>query len=166
MGVTSLLDQLRQMMTRHLGDKDRYRCVLLQSPDVAVLAAASECVSSLVQDRSYLDRTYPVVSFAAPDMFDDIGAISCHDLIGRIRQQCGTACLLLIGPLNNLDYWSAPVRSGFWTYLAALMSGPGVVVLDTPREEIPPAFRVVDRLTGFDIKILKSRLALTRGHIV
>ena len=161
MALTSLRDQLRQIVAPHLGEKDRYRCLLVQSPDVGLLTAAGDCFAELFRDQAV-----PVVSLAAADLFDEVGAVPCDELTNRVSESCSAAGVVLTGPLNFLDYWSPGVRGGFWTTLAALMRGPGVIVLDAPREELPEAFRVVDRLNGFDVKLLKSRLSLTRGHIV
>ena len=88
-------------------------------------------------------------------------------VIGRIEEVATSRPVILAGPLHYVDYWSEQVSTGFWRYLAAFMSGPGIIVIDALRETVvESAFRVVGRLAVADVRYLKSRLTATQDGLV
>jgi hypothetical protein len=105
-----------------------------------------------------------VIDYA--DLFDDIGALSCNAVIERIEAVAASWPVVLAGPVHYLDYWSEQVRGAFWKFLAGFTHGPGIIVVDTPRAEaIEGPFRMVGRISGTDVRYLKSRLASTQDGL-
>lgn len=161
MAVEVLSDQIASLLAEQLHPRLRYRCLVLQCADIPVLSRVCEtviAVAGALGDPVVLEYT---------DLFDQVGAASCRTVLERIEQAAATRPVILAGPLHYVDYWSEQVCTGFWRYLAAFMSGPGIIAVDTPREAVVEgAFRIVGRLPMADIRYLKSRLAATQDGLV
>jgi hypothetical protein len=155
-------DQVDTVVSAQLSRALRYRCLVFQSGDVVALGGLRESVC-----RSLGSLCGPVAVFEYQDQFDGVGALSCDNVLGRIETAAATGALVLAGPLHYLDYWSDQVACAFWRYLASFTAGPGIVVLDGPREQgIEAAFRLIGRIPGTDIRYLKSRLASSQDGLV
>ena len=161
MAVEVFGDQIASLLAEQLHPRLRYRCLLLHCADMPTLSRACEsAIAAAVALGSPC-----VLEYA--DQFDDIGAVSCRTVLSRIERVAAARPVILAGPLHYVDYWSEQVCTGFWRYLAAFMSGPGIIVVDTPRETVVEgAFRIVGRLPDADIRFLKSRLAATQDGLV
>jgi hypothetical protein len=161
MAIEVLGDQIASLLAEQLHPRLRYRCLLLHCADIPTLSRVCE---SVIAAAGTLGN--PCVLEHA-DQFDDIGAVSCRTVIARIEQVAATQPVILAGPLHYVDYWSEQVCTGFWRYLAAFMSGPGIIAVDAPRETVVEgAFRIVGRLPAADVRYLKSRLAATQDGLV
>ncbi len=161
MAIEVLRDEIASLLTGQLRPRLRYRCLLLHCADMPTLSRACESVivaAKRLGNPCVLEYT---------DQFDEIGAVSCQTVIARIEQVADAQLVILAGPLHYVDYWSEQVCTGFWRYLAAFTSGPGIIVVDTPRETVlEGAFRTVGRLATADVRYLKSRLAATEDGLV
>ena len=127
MAIEVLGEQIASLLAEQLHPGLRYRCLLLHCADMPTLSRVCESVIAAAKNLGS-----PCV-LEYTDQFDDIGAVSCQTMIARIEQAAATQPVILAGPLHYLDYWSEQVFAGFWRFLAAFMSGPGIVVVDTPR---------------------------------
>ena len=161
MAIDVLGEQIAALLAEQLHACLRYRCLLLHCADIPTLSRACE---SVIAKAGTMGK--PCVLEHA-DQFDEIGAVSCRTVIARIEEVAATQPVILAGPLHYVDYWSEQVCMGFWRYLAAFMSGPGIIVVDTPRKTVVEGvFRIVGRLPESDICYLKSRLAATQDGLV
>lgn len=155
--------QIIGVVSAHLQERLRYRCLLLQSNDIGLLGTVSDVLVSAGESHFGV----PLSTIKGGELFDEVGALSCSAVLGRIEVVSSIEPLLLIGPLHFLDYWSEQIRRTFWRFLASFTSGPGIIVTDTPREgEAEGPFRIVGRIPGADIRYLKSRLASTQDGLV
>lgn len=149
------------MLSQYLDDRLRYRCVVVQCKDIALLSQVSQHVhdgtdffGSVVQEMDALKQ------------FDEIGALSCDAMIDRVKCIAFKHPLLISGPLHFLDYWSPSVRAVFWQFLAAFSNGPGIVVTDAYRTEtVFGPFQIVDGTARTDLRCLKSRLEFTQDRL-
>jgi len=88
-------------------------------------------------------------------------------VLGRIEAGAATHSMVIAGPLHFLDFWSDQTSAAFWRYLSGFTHGPGILVVDTLRENpVESGFRVVGRIPGTDVRYLKSRLASTQDGLV
>ena len=161
MALDVLGEQIGVLVAEQLHPRLRYRCLVLHCPDIAALSRACESAIAAANELGN------ACALEYADQFDEIGAVPCQTVIARIEEAAATRPVILAGPLHYVDYWSEQVCSGFWRYLAAFMSGPGIIVVDTPRETVVGgAFRTVGRLAAADIRYLKSRLAAAEDGLV
>ncbi|HBJ34339.1 MAG TPA: hypothetical protein DDZ51_06165 [Planctomycetaceae bacterium] len=150
-----------KLLKRHLDENLRYRCLVIQGKDISLLSQ----VSNQVQHASEVFGL-TVYEMDALSQFDDIGALSCDAMIGRIKSVSAKQPLLISGPLHFLDYWSPSVRSVFWQFLAAFSNGPGIVVTDVFRTEtVFGPFQVVEGFSRINFRCLKSRLEFTQDRL-
>ena len=162
MGVELDNEKLITLVQSQLDYQLRYRCLVLQCSDIGIL---SQLIEQSVGAMNVLGNDVRVLEYS--DQFDNIGALSCNTLIERIEADASTCPLVLAGPLHYLDFWSEQTNAAFWRYLSGFTHGPGILVVDTPRENvIEGAFRVIGRIPGTDIRYLKSRLASTQDGLV
>lgn len=162
MAIIDIRSQLREIVRLHLNVTQRYRCLIFQSPDLAMLSLISSELGTILAAAG----TTPLI-IEANDQFDDNGALACADVIRRIESNLSDQHVLLSGPLHFMAYWSVLLRAGFWSHLATITSGPGIILLDTPHGgELDDSFKVFGRISGTDIRYLKSRLAMTQDRMV
>jgi hypothetical protein len=164
MAVDHLQATVRQVVSLHLAVNQRYRCLVFQSADLATLSALRALLTSLVTSGDVEPGLAPFVLDGA-EQFDERGALACADVLAMIDAHSLDRHALLVGPLHFLDYWSLALRGGFWSHLATVTRGPGVIVVDTPRGiELDDTFRVLGRISGTDVRYLKSRLVATQDR--
>lgn len=160
MALNVNFDIASALISSHLEQQIRYRCLVIQSNEMAVLSTLSELVvaaASVLGEVSVLD---------ALEQFDDIGALSCDTILKRVKAIPEQHPLVIAGPLHFLDYWSQPIRAHFWEHLASFSTGPGIVITDNFRNEgILGPFRVVDAFGRGDVKFLKSKLESTQDRL-
>lgn len=161
MGV-DLREKMFSLIQTQLESKLRYRCLVLQTSDLAVLAKLADFAN---EGTAALGGPTHVIAYH--EFIDDVGAVSCSKVIERIDGICGASPLVLVGPLNFINYWSEQIQGAFWKHLAGFTHGPGIIVADTPREEVSEGpFRLVAKIPGTDVRYLKSRLASTQDGLV
>ena len=149
------------LVAAQLAPRLRYRCLVLQTSELPVLSVVCE---SAIASAASLGGTPGLIEYT--DLFDDIGALSCNAVIERLGV-AATAPVVMAGPLHYLDYWSEHMRGAFWKFLAGFTHGPGIIVVDTPRDEaVEGPFRMIGRIPGTDVRYLKSRLASTQDGLV
>jgi hypothetical protein len=94
------------------------------------------------------------------------GALPCSAVLELIDAASGSDPVLT-GPLHFLAYWSVQMQGAFWKHLAGFTHGPGIIVIDTPREEmVEGPFRFLGKIPGTEVRYLKSRLASTQDGLV
>lgn len=149
------------LLQRHLHERARYRCLIVQGKDISVLSKVSEQV---VEAGDVLG--YSVEEMDALRQFDAVGALSCDAIIENMKSFAFKKQLLVSGPLHFLDYWSPAVRAVFWKFLAAFSNGPGIIVTDTFRNEaILGPLQTVEGFARPDLRCLKSRLESTQDRL-
>ena len=163
MALVETSAQIICVVSAHLQERLRYRCLLLQSDDIGLLGTVTQVLVSAAESQCGI----PPTTIEGGELFDTVGALSCSTVLARIEAVSSVEPLLLLGPLHFLDDWSGQIRRTFWRFLATVNSGPGIIVTDTPREgEAEGPFRVVGRIPGANIRYLKSRLASTQDGLV
>lgn len=157
-----LKDELLSVLQRQLAIKLRYRTVLFQCRQLPSLGAMHECLSALIEFWST-----PPVTIGHDMMFDSGGPVSANNLLNQITSIEYDYPILLVGPLHICDCWTSEGRRILWQHLAAFSAGPGIIVLDVPREDDTQGlFRIAGRLTTIDACYLKSRLTATEDGLV
>ncbi len=150
------------LVATQLAPRLRYRCLLFQTGDLGVL---SELCEAAIWAARQLDGRVHVLEYR--ELLDDIGALACSRVLEKIENMSNSDPLVVAGPLHFLEYWSQQVAAGFWEYLASYSTGPGIVVVDAPREQsVLGAFRLVRMIPGTDIRVFKSRLAKAEDGLV
>ena len=162
MAVKVTTEQVRALLAEQLAPRLRYRCLVLQTADLATLAQL--CVAGETALRA-LDADVQILEYR--DQLDNIGALPCSRVLDRIETLAFSKPLVIAGPLHFLDYWSRQVGAAFWDYLASFSRGPGILIVDAPREQgLDHAFRLVGRIRGTDVGYFKSRLAAAQDGLV
>lgn len=162
MGVELSHDKLVALIGSQLERRLRYRCLLLQCGDIGIL---SHLIQRSIDAMKILGTDVCVLEYS--DQFDTVGALSCNVVLERIEAGAPASPMVLAGPLHFLDFWSEQTSAAFWRYLSGFTCGPGILVVDTPRETaVDSAFRVIGRIPGTDIRYLKSRLASAQDGLV
>lgn len=158
MALDAQFAKIKGVLLATLTPDVRYRCLVFQVSDLAVLASLSDVLTASVFPGSPgkpVDISY--LSF-----LDDVGAFSCEAVLDEIGRHAKTAPVVLIGPLHFLDYWSSSLQATFWAHLASFTEGPGIIVIDTLRTKgIDGRFVICDFVSELQIRILRSRLAAT-----
>jgi hypothetical protein len=158
MALEIALAETIAIIQQHLPSRARYRCIVIQGKDIAVLSQLSEQIAEAAR---VLD--HEIEEIDALNTFDTIGALSCDALIERIKTVSCKKQLLISGPLHFLDYWSPTVRSVFWNFLAAFANGPGIIVTDVFRNEVTLGpWQNVKGFARSDLRCFKSRLESTQ----
>jgi hypothetical protein len=154
-------DKIGTLIAAQLAPQLRYRCLVMQTSDIPVLSAVCE---SAIASAASLGETPSLIDYT--DLFDEVGALSCNAVLERL-EVAATCPVVMAGPLHFLDYWSEQVQGSFWKFLAGFTHGPGIIVVDTPRDgSVEGPFRIVGRILGTDVRYLKSRLASTQDGLV
>jgi len=149
------------LIQRHLPERARYRCLVIQGKDISVL---SNVLEQIVEAAEILG--YELEEMDALKQFDAIGALSCASLIENIKTVSYKKTLVVSGPLHFLDYWSTAVRSVFWKFLAAFSNGPGIIVTDAFRNEaIVGPLQTVEGFARPGLRCLKSRLESNQDRL-
>lgn len=157
-----LRHEVAELARTHLDKRLRYRCLVLQTADIGLLSKLSDYATAALRGPALEPRLVHYL-----DLMDDVGAFSCSRVLEILEQAARGQPVVLRGPLNVLSYWSAKAQAAFWNYLALFTHGPGIVVLDTPREDIGSGpFRLLAWVPGTDVRYLKSRLASTQDGLV
>jgi hypothetical protein len=160
--VVSLKDAAQRLLLSQLAPHLRYRCVVVQSADLSLLRNLHDHLQDLITAQGATVQTVD-----GQRQFDTVGALSCQELTTQIGQLSVDKYLILSGPLHFLDYWSPTLRNSFWSFLATITRGPGIIVLDAPRVgDSEDTFRVLGRIPDTDARLLKSRLAITQDGLV
>jgi hypothetical protein len=161
MAVELRREDIVQLMISELGPRARYRALVVQSSDISELDRLAEYVLDAASALGPEPRMFDYSEF-----FDDIGAISCNEAWSRIQATAGDRPVVLAGPLHFLDYWSDATRDVFWRTLSSFSCGPGIVVIDAPRNEgIEGPFRLVGRIGETDVRLLRSRLSASQDRV-
>lgn len=149
------------LISTYLDKRVRYRCLVIQSKEMPVLANLSEQV---IRAAHVLGEDLKVLE--ATQQFDDVGALSCDTVLTDVATVAENHPVVLPGPLHFIDYWSEQVRARFWRYFAAFSSGPGIIITDTFRTDaILGPFHVVEGFARGDVRCLKSRLESTQDRL-
>ena len=149
------------VIKRHIPERARYRCLIIQGKDLSVLSAIAQQVVKAADEFGYA-----IEEMDALNQFDATGALSCDALIENIKTISCNKQLLISGPLHFLDYWSPSVRSVFWNFLAGFSNGPGIIVTDAFRNELVSGpWQNVKGFARSDIRCLKSRLESTEDRL-
>jgi hypothetical protein len=153
--------QTLALLKRYLDERLRYRCLVIQGNDIALLSQVSYQVHS-----AYETLKAQVQEIDAIDQFDAVGALSCNSLIGKIKTIACSSPVLITGPLHFLDYWSPSVQMIFWNFLSVFSNGPGIIVTDVFRTETDLGpFQLVDGFSRTDLRCFKSRLEFTQDRL-
>jgi hypothetical protein len=162
MAVTLTREQLSVLVAAQLDSRLRYRCLVLQTGDLSVLAQLCE---DGMHALGQLGEPVRVLEYR--DQLDEVGALACSRVLTNIEHVAKSGPVLIAGPLHFLDYWSRPVGAAFWEYLASYSLGPGILIADTPREHgLDGVFRLVRTIYGTDVRVFKSRLATAQDGLV
>ena len=162
MAVSTLRDNVGRVLFTQLNPRLRYRCLVVQSPDLQLIKEVQLYLEEIIREKN---GKFTIID--GNKQFDAVGAVACQDLLATITSASKGEFVIIAGPLHFLDYWSRQIRSAFWSSLATVTSGAGIIVLDVPREaESDEVFRVVGQISGTDARYLKSRLAITQDGLV
>jgi hypothetical protein len=157
MAIASLREQVGRLVAVEVRPERRYRCLILQTADLAVLARLVEYAVSAL---SGLGRGASVIDWES--LFDTIGAHSCDAVRDRIATAGEKTAVILAGPLHFVDYWTVGVQDGFWSFLSLYSHGPGIIVVDAPRTEcVEGPFVARGTIQGTEIRYLRPRLVVT-----
>jgi hypothetical protein len=156
MAIASLREQIGRLIAAELSPRRRYRSLILQTADLAILARVCEYIRS-----GLTGQKGESILMDWDNFFDAVGALSCEQVRGRIRAVGTSTVVLLVGPLHYVDYWTPSVQESFWNFLSLYSNGPGIVVVDTPRTEgVEGPFVVRGTVPGTGIRYLRSRLVV------
>jgi hypothetical protein len=151
---------VQALIAKQLHPSLRYRCLLLQSGDLRVLAAVAEHAARVLSSNGTAKPE--VIEYK--QFLDDVGGWSCSSVLAHLEERVHDRPVVLVGPLHFLDFWSIQTQGAFWKYLAAFSSGPGIIVTDVLRtDSVDGPFSLINRIGGTDLRYLKSRLALTES---
>jgi hypothetical protein len=157
MAVISLQDRIGKLVASELNPGRRYRCLVLQSDRIDLLARLCDYVPSALGTQGNVPAILGWEAF-----FDEVGAISSDEVRGRIMAVGRESPVVLAGPLHYVDYWTSGVQDGFWSFLSLYSRGPGVVVVDIPRTEgVEGPFVARGTIPGTEIRYLRPRLVAT-----
>ena len=157
-----LREEMLTVLQRQLAPNLRYRALLFQCSHMPSIMDLEE---SLLEPGGFWE-TRPQ-RIGQEDMFDDVGAVSVQCLLQKVRAAEYESPIVLCGPLHVCDCWSDGSRGVLWRHLAAFSAGPGIVVVDVPREQDTQGlFRMAGRLSAVDAYYLKSRLTATEDGLV
>lgn len=154
--------QIVDIIEGQLKDSLRYRCLLFQSNDIStfpeICKSGSEGIKKLGKNFIQIDTD---------KMIDDIGALSCREVIKIIEKDSLNNVLIISGPLHFLDYWSDQQCSTFWGHFASLENSAGIIIVDIIRKVgIEGIFTVIGNIPGTGVRYLKSRRAVLEAHTI
>jgi hypothetical protein len=157
MAIAPLREQVGRLVASELSPRRRYRCLILQAADLAVLGRLCDHVLLALGELGSEPNILGWERF-----FDEVGALSSDTVRECIGTAGGQATVVLAGPLHYVDYWTTGVQDSFWSFLSLYSHGPGVVVVDTPRTEgVEGPFVARGTIPGTEIRYLRPRLVAT-----
>lgn len=157
MAVTALSEQVGRLVAGELNPARRYRCLILQTDRLDLLARLCDCLPGALAP---LGR--PANFLGWDGFFDTVGAISADTAKGNILVAGKESPVVLAGPLHFIDYWTPGVQEGFWNFLSLYSRGPGIVVVDVPRTEgVEGPFVARGIIPGTEIRFQRPRLVAT-----
>ncbi len=157
MAVTPLQDAVNKLIARELNATRRYRCVVLQTERLDQQARLCDCLPAAINALGWQCGVVPWDRF-----FDNVGALSSDTAKDLVVTTGNDRAVVLPGPLHYVDYWTAGVQEGFWSFLSLYSRGPGVVIVDIPRTEgVEGPFVARGILSGTDVRFLRPRLVAT-----
>ena len=157
MAVTPRQYVLNRLVARELNPTRRYRCLVLQTESLDQQARLCEGLPPAVNALGWQCGVLPWDRF-----FDTIGALSSDTVRDMVVANGKDRAVVLSGPLHFIDYWTAGVQEGFWSFLSLYSQGPGIVVVDIPRTEgVEGPFVARTILAGTDVRLLRPRLVAT-----
>jgi len=157
MALTSFQETIYSLIVKFLNKILRYRCLILQSNYLSELESIS---TNFEYVSNHFGETYYSLKYLK--LFDEIGAMSCSDVIQMTKEKSKNSLLLLEGPLHFINYWSDNSQSNFWGFLSTFTQGPGVVILDVVRNsKFEEDFKAIGKSTCGRILFWKSRLSIT-----
>src|SRR5262249_38742184 len=106
--AVDLREKLYSLIRTQLDRKLRYRCLVIQAADIAVL----DCVCQHAREGACFLGEHPQL-LEYLDLMDDVGALSCSKVLERIDAVCASSPLVLAGPLHYLTYWSGQMQGAF-----------------------------------------------------
>lgn len=157
MAVTPLQDLVNKLVARELSPSRRYRCLVLQTERLDQQARLHDCLPAAINALGWQCGVLPWDRF-----FDTVGALSSDTARDLVLATGNGRAVILPGPLHYVDYWTAGVQEGFWSFLSLYSRGPGIVVVDIPRTEgVEGPFVARGILSGTDVRFLRPRLVAT-----
>ncbi len=157
-----LKEELLSVLHRQLAPTLRYRTLIFQCRHIPSLEAVQKC---LLDSHDFW--SIAPITLDHDLMFDSTGPLSSQALLTYITSAEYDRPVYLFGPLHICDCWTSEGRRVLWQHLAAFSAGPGIIVLDVPREaDTQGLFRIAGRLTAIDACYLKSRLTATEDGLV
>ena len=152
MGIDS---DIHSLIIKLLQCKLRYRCLVFQYDDLSLLSLSTSVIKNTAV---HLGGAPEVIRW--DEIFDNIGALACTDVIERLETIAVNNPVILVGPLHFLDYWSDKLCTFFWNHLSSFSHGPGIIIQDIVRtNSILGPFQIYGRMKDTNIRYLKSRLA-------
>lgn len=162
MAVTSLLDNIERLVASELHPSRRYRCLVLQSDRLDLIAKLGELLP-----RAFEMMGKSPVILGWERFFDSVGALSSDEARSAITAAGKESPVVLAGPLHYVDYWTTGVQDGFWSFLSLYSRGPGVVAIDIPRAEgVEGPFIARGTIPGTEIRYLRPRLVATEETFI
>ena len=159
MGITSFPENINKTIIKLLDKNLRYRCLILQTDDPSILYHISNKFEVLA---NHFEHPYQILSFL--QLFDNVGAHSCSEIIKRIEAIAESSLLLLEGPLHFLNYWTNTSQSKFWGYLSTFTQGPGIIILELVSDyTFQEDFHALSKSACGGVLYWKSRLALSES---
>lgn len=156
MALTTSQDNINRSILKFLNKDLRYRCLILQSNYLSILDTISKNFEYV---SNQFGANYYCLKYL--ELFDEIGAKSCSDVIDVTKKKSNNSLLLLEGPLHFITFWSNNSQSRFWGFLSTLARGPGVVILDVVRNSIfEEDFDAIGKSTCGRVLFWKSRLSI------
>jgi hypothetical protein len=157
MAINPLQEKIGRLVASELNPGRRYRCLILQSDRLELIGRLCDSLPSALGTLGKAPNVLGWESF-----FDAVGAISSDEARGRVIVAGSKAPVVLAGPLHYVDYWTAGVQDGFWSFLSLYSRGPGVVAVDIPRTEgVEGPFVARGTIPGTEIRYLRPRLVAT-----
>ena len=157
-----LKEEILPLLERQLAPKLRYRTLLFHCRHMPSIQAIEAALLGLPEFWPT-----PPLRIGQDEMFDAGGPLSAQHLLEKIKAVEYQRPIVLCGPLHICDCWSSECRRVLWQHLAAFSAGPGIAVIDVPREQDTQGlFRIAGRLSAVDAYYLKSRLTATEDGLV
>lgn len=157
MALTTSQENISRSIIKLLNKDLRYRCLILQSNYLPVLDTVRKNFEYV---SSHFKASYHYLK--SLELFDEIGAKSCSDVMEITKEKSKDSLLLLEGPLHFLTFWSNNSQKNFWGFLSTFTQGPGVVILDVVRNsKFKEDFEAIGKSTCGRVLFWKSRLSIT-----
>lgn len=150
----NLREQIGTLLLKEFSPNRRYRCLIFQTDRLDVQERLCVCLTDAINALGWESSL-----LAWDGFFDNVGAISAANARNKLLTAGLERAIVLSGPLHYMDYWTAGVQEGFWSFLSLYSRGPGVVVVDIPRTEgVDGPFVARGVVPGTEIRFLRPRL--------